>query len=403
MTSKLLFGGAAMHGERRRANESKIWQRHFLASLKRDLRAAGFNLLRSSNGMPFEVLPPDNGLQLSYMHRLREQQIMSASSFISRMEAIGILVQFGRGSQIRLESIQPKIQFCESRADHEVFRYCKLFHRIPTTNRVGRQLRALVYDVGQDRPLLMGAFELASGAYTLGCRDVYLNWNDPSKTHVKQMGLRRTMDLASVIALPPYNFLLGGKLVAALALSDVVLAEFRRRYKSPLLGLVATSATGLHCAILNRIGLKPGGLYRRIGATAGYSTIFASAQTLSHARGCLENFVSAPKGEFSVSVRPLYVLREALEACGFAPERILRSAYAKGVYFGAVSDGCVRALRSGRGRRIPHLSVDAILTYWRERYLQKAVTKPTQLTHFISYEPHGPLALTNSGDSACSG
>jgi hypothetical protein len=201
------------------------------------------------------------------------------------------------------------------------------------------------------------------------------------------------MDLASIIAMPPYNLLFGGKLLAALALSNITAREFERRYRSPLLGLVATSATGLHCAILNRIGLKRGGLYRRIGATTGYSTLFASASTLSQARQCLGNFVSAPKGEFSVSVRPLYILREALEACGIPPDLILRSAYPKGVYFGATSDECIESLRRGRTKRRTNLSVDAIVQYWTSRYLEKAITDPETFAEFLSHTPVGPLAV----------
>ena len=125
------------------------------------------------------------------MRCLRVRQIGSAAEFISRMEASGILNSFGYGAGIKYENVSPIIEFCRSKADHDTFRYCKFFHRIPTTNRVGRQLRALVYDEGQTRPLLMGAFELASGAYTLGSRDLFLNWQDPLKTSIKQAGLKR--------------------------------------------------------------------------------------------------------------------------------------------------------------------------------------------------------------------
>ena len=378
----------------RNIRRSRQWQNAFLISLKQDLKAAGFRLRNSSNGAPFEVLPPDQSSQLNYMRCLRVRQIGSAAEFISRMEASGILNSFGYGAGIKYENVSPIIRFCRSKADHDTFRYCKFFHRIPTTNRVGRQLRALVYDEGQTRPLLMGAFELASGAYTLGSRDLFLNWQDPLKTSIKQAGLKRIMDLSSVLALPPYNFIFGGKLMAALALSDVVEREFKQRYRSSLLGLVATSATGLHCAILNRIGLKPGGLYRRIGATAGYSTLFASARTLSRARGCLSNFVSAPEGEFSVSVRPLYVLREALAACGISPERILRSAFPKGVYMGATSNESIESLRRGRTQRGPSLTTDAITGFWTEKYLTRAIASPMRMAEFRSFRPLGPNSIS---------
>ena len=91
------------------------------------------------------------------------------------MEAGGALALLGNGQSIDPTLINPRIQFCTSRADHNIFRYAKLFQKVPTTNRVGRQIRALVYDTGQNRPVLMGILELTSGAYT-GSRDKFLNW-----------------------------------------------------------------------------------------------------------------------------------------------------------------------------------------------------------------------------------
>jgi len=368
-------------------------QSRFLKSLKKDLICAGFHVRGSgANGSSWKVSTPAHHDQEVRIRDLRRQQILAAREFISRMEAAGVLNDFGDGSSINISTISPVIRFCESTAEHRIFCYGKFFQRVPTTNRVGRQLRALVYDTGQVFPILMGMFELASGTYTLGCRDEYLGWGEPSKRAIKERGLRRIMDLASVVALPPYNLLFGGKLMAALALSDTVRREYERRYKSALLGLVATSATGLHCAILNRIGLKPGGLYRRIGATTGYSTLFISPHTLSEARRFLPRFTSAPEGEFSVSVRPLHVLRTALRSCGIAPDRILRSAYPKGVYFGTISDKHIVALREGRTVTGPGLPLDAIVDYWRDRYLAKAVADHRRVADFLAHRRCGPIS-----------
>lgn len=337
----------------------------FLKSLGKDLLAAGFRIQkprRRSDGWKFT--PPSYGAQAISLRAIRTKQISGSSDFIQRMEAGGALMLLGDGRSIDPIRICPQIKICVSSADHNILRYGKLFQKVPTTNRVGRQIRCLVYDVGQSTPFLMGVFELTSGTYTLGCRDNYLGWGVLSRKAIKDKGLRRIMDLASVIALPPYSFLFGGKLIAALAFSEVVLREIRRRYRSDLLGVVATSATGLHCAILNRIGLKRGGLFRRIGQTSGYSTLFASQSTLSVARRFLPDFVSAPEGEFSTSVRPLHVLRVAMRACGIPPDQLLRSAFPKGVYFGTITNDHVSALRAGRTCRHQGLPIQCIVKYW---------------------------------------
>jgi hypothetical protein len=376
-------GGGARHGH----NRSR-----FLELLIKDLSAAGFRVRKPHDrDKKWKFTPPDHRAQVTLLRRLRHQQISASRDFVERMESRGVLTQFGDGISINPVRIRPQIRFCVSQAEHDVFRYGKLFQKVPTTNRVGRQVRCLVYDVGQSVPFLMGVIELTSGAYTLGCRDDHLGWRGQSRKLVKDSGLRRVMDLASIVAVPPYNLLLGGKLIASVAFSDVVVREIRRRYRSDLLGVIATSATGLHCAILNRIGLKPGGLFRRIGETSGYSTLFASAATLNAARRFLPGFVSAPEGKFSVSVRPLHVLRVAMRACDIPPDQILQSAYPKGVYFGTVANSQLGALRNGRALRQQGLSLESIVKYWKEKYLPKVLSRPDKLEKFVSYRRHGPL------------
>lgn len=363
----------------------------FVKSLMKDLKAAGFRMQkprRRNEG--WEVTAPNYRAQAIRLRALRTQQIAESSDFILRMETVGVLRLLGDGRSIDPTRICPRIKVCVSSADHDVFRYGKLFQKVPTTNRVGRQIRCLVYDVGQSHPYLMGIFELTSGAYTVGCRDNYLGWNGQLRKTIKDKGLRRIMDLASIIALPPYNLLFGGKLIAALAFSDVVVREIRRRYKSDLLGIVATSATGLHCAILNRIGVRSGGLFRRIGQTSGYSTLFASRATLGLARRFLPDFISAPQGEFSVSVRPLHILRVAMGICGIPSEQILRSAYPKGFYFGALADDHVRALRTGKTCKHQGLAVEMIEGYWKAKYLSKALVNSSRTRKFFDYQRCGP-------------
>jgi hypothetical protein len=354
--------------------------------------AAGFRVRKTHGSCGrWEFTPPDQAAQAIWLREFRAKQIADSGDFIRRVEARGALTLLGDGHLIDPIRICPQIKFCESPFDHDIFRYAKLFQRVPNTNRVGRQLRCLIYDEGQSCPTLMGILELTSGTYTLGCRDDYLGWSESSQKTVKDAGLRRIMDLASVVALPPYNMLFGGKLIATFALSDAVIREVRRRYRSDLLGVVATSATGLHCAILNRIGLKPGGLFRRIGQTSGYSTLFISQATLAAARKFLPGFVSAAEGEFSASVRPFHVLRVAMRACRISPDTVLRSAYPKGVYFGSVSDDQVNALRIGKTCQNQGLAIERIFDHWNARYLKKALADASRVATILDHRSHGPL------------
>ncbi|MCK1622261.1 DUF4338 domain-containing protein [Bradyrhizobium sp. 147] len=386
-----------------RSNDTVLRQKKavFRRNLREDLKAAGYRV-RLSGKSDWKVTAPSRKAQERAMRGLRFEQIELERSFAERLEAKGILNLLGDAT-IQVQDINPEIKICRSVADHELFRYAKLFQHVPTTNRVGRQVRCLVYDVGQAPKRLMGVFELSSGPYTMGARDAYLNWSGVDRKGVKDRGLRRLMDLATIVALPPYNILLGGKLIASLAMSDVVVREVRRRYRSELLGVVATSATGLHCAILNRIGLRPGGLFSRIGQTSGYSTLGFSPRTLGAARAFLPGFVSAPEGEFSKSVRPIHVLRVAMRNCGIGSSTILQSSYPKGVYLGVLHTADLDALRSGRGRRARGVAIETILAYWKAKYLAKAVVSGSRQEALRSFVRSGPIPVSRRKRTRCSG
>jgi hypothetical protein len=126
----------------------------FLKSLAEDLVAAGFRVRKPRRGNgAWKFTPPSFRAQADRLRALRSKQIYGSSHFIQRIETGGALMFLGNGRSIDPTRISPQIKICDSTADHDVFRYGKLFQKIPTTNRVGRQIRCLVYDMGQPRPV----------------------------------------------------------------------------------------------------------------------------------------------------------------------------------------------------------------------------------------------------------
>jgi len=288
------------------------------------------------------------------------------------MEKKHITELFINGRDLQIENIFPRIHICDTPSDFEIYNYCRFLQSVPNTNRVGRQIKALVYDDGQRRPVLIGAIGLASSMYTVGCRDRYLNWVGKEGKFRKDIGLRRLMDLAVCIAFQPYSFLLGGKLMALLAMTDPFRIEFQRRYGMPLLGLVTTCATGVHCPIFNRIMIRKGGLYRHIGETAGYTTVIFSADTLRAGRRLVENLKNAGNNQLSFSSKPIRILRQALKLCSIPYEPLLHLGNPKGVYIAVLSEDSLVCLRAGKcSDTKDSLSVKDAFEYWKTDILPK--------------------------------
>lgn len=73
---------------------------------------------------------------------------------------------------------------------------------------------------------LIGILGLGDPVYALGARDEWIGWD----RQAKKDNLYHVMNAFVLGAVPPYSYLLGGKLVAMMACSNEVRRAFRRRY-----------------------------------------------------------------------------------------------------------------------------------------------------------------------------
>jgi Druantia protein DruA len=361
----------------------------FLASLCVDLKRMGIptSLKHCGPWLRIDIgrLRTDASNLLLAMTRQRLRRVRDHSSLLRKLRSSGVDQWFLDERRLNPHTIRPRIQFCESRIDREIFHFCRLLQSVPAPRLLYRQILALVRDDGQAGAPLIGVFGLASSLYTLGCRDRFLGW---TRSRVdRERGLRSCMQLSVCMAVPPYRQLRAGKLIAALAASDVVAQEFKRRYGTiratrGLLAIVTTSATGLHSPIFNRIMLRPGGLYRRIGQTTGYSTLPFADSTLRAARALVQKRDGACP---ATTDRPVRLLKRALNICGLPREELMRMGIRKGVYLAVAAPSPLDALsprRSGFDSGWPRVA--EAIEYWKRRELSKALEK----AHLHDAAPH---------------
>jgi len=186
------------------------------------------------------------------------------------------------------------------------------------------------------------------------------------------------------MAVPPYSYLRAGKMIAALAVSDSVAGEFFRKYRpTSLKSVVTTSANGLHSPIFNRIMVRPGGLYRRIGETTGYSTLAFTKETVLAAR----TLVTKHDGTCPDN-RTIRTLKRALNICEIPRERIVRLGLRKGVYLAIPSlSNTVESDRLAVGW--PQES--DIVEYWKEKVLSKSSIRPEIVERVSKFQPRDLL------------
>ncbi len=187
-----------------------------------------------------------------------------------------LLERIASGSEVVPEKIAPKLVLVKSGSENELlFRYICLHWSIPVSSGYGRRLRFLVED--QNNRKLIGLLGLGDPVYSLRDRDQWIGWD----ADTKKERLYHVMDAFVLGAVPPYNSLLCGKLVAMLATSNTVRKAFRERYggrealisgevRKPYLALITTTSALGRSSLYNRIRINGFDFWRRIGATKGW-------------------------------------------------------------------------------------------------------------------------------------
>jgi Druantia protein DruA len=221
------------------------------------------------------VLPPKN-LSKDTVRRLHrtsvEHRRERSKEGLFRKER-ELLNWFASGGDINPERICPRIiEVLPDSHEELVFRYASIHWSIPVSSGYGRRLRFLVVDEQNEK--LIGIIGLGDPVYSLAARDNWIGWTDRDrKTHLKNV-----MDAFALGAVPPYSFLLCGKLVAMLAASDEVRHVFRKKYagvRSRISGkrhdgrlaLITTASALGRSSIYNRLRLNQRLLYLRVGFT----------------------------------------------------------------------------------------------------------------------------------------
>jgi hypothetical protein len=175
------------------------------------------------------------------------------------------------------------------------------------------------------------------------------------------------MDAYVLGALPPYNTLLGGKLVACLVRSREIYEDFSRAYgstigiisrqsKSAQLLAVTTSSSLGRSSVYNRLQLEGMRYFTSIGYTAGWGHFHIPDALFADLRDFLREIGHPYADMYRFGQGPnwrLRTTRAALAALGFNSD-ILHHGVQREVFLCTLASNALRLLRTGKGT--PELS-----------------------------------------------
>ncbi|GFO80984.1 MAG: hypothetical protein A49_06110 [Methyloceanibacter sp.] len=293
--------------------------------LRSHLRSLGFERDKQGN-----LLPPSGDkstvrtLHLAQRHAKIESErefLLAAWSELGR--------HFANGNDIIPARIKPRLELIESETwQARLFRLASLTWSVPVSRGYGRRMRFLVWDDSNDK--LIGLIALGDPVFNLSVRDTYIGWTAQQRCD----RLVNMLDAYVLGAMPPYNLLLGGKLVAALVRSREVRKSFEDRYasargiisrkrKRPALVMVTTTSALGRSSLYNRLRLDGKLIFRPLGFTQGWGHFHVPDATFELVREFLRRKRHSYATGFKFGDGPnwrLRAVRLALNLLGLRPE-----------------------------------------------------------------------------------
>ncbi len=229
------------------------------------------------------------------------------------------------GKELSIEKISPKLILVKASSDWEkLFRWWNyVWWSLPYERAFGRQMRYIIWD--QYHKAVIGLIGLQSPILSWSPRDKYLNIPTPTKDY----WVNQSMSAQRLGALPPYNTILGGKLIAMLMTSDTVRNDFHKKYSNAttilnkrklpahLLFVTTTGAFG-KSSIYTRLKLREDWLAKFIGYSNGSGSFHIPNEIYEKLLDLLnDNGTNIKRGYGTGPSRKMRLIREGMTSLGY--------------------------------------------------------------------------------------
>lgn len=343
----------------------------------RDLRNLNWqiNFLKDK----IEISPPD----------YYDKEIIRQSMSVKRNEIIRInknwidkYIDFARanlanGYEALNSEIKPFIEVCETAKQHRLFRILRYYWSSPYSEYVGRRIRLIIRDRALQNKPVIGIAALGSPIIHIPERDDFIGWDKETRTN----NLIYAMDAYVIGALPPYNHLLGGKLISYILASNEVRRIYKKKYRqqvtlinkrksSDLVGLFTTSLYG-KSSQYNKMKYNGELLYNPIGETKGFGTLHLTEETIALMRKLLEKkginigykFGDGPSWR-------MRIIRTIGNILNFDSNFLLRHSFKRNIYYIPLAKNSIEFLKGLESKPDYYdYPMNDLVNFWKERWL----------------------------------
>jgi hypothetical protein len=287
-----------------------------------------------------------------------------------------VKVYFATPDEINIQEINPYLVAVVTEQQRRIWAYATTFWSIPVTTGFGRRVRFLVFDEYNDK--LIGIVGLTDPLIGLGIRDEFIGWDKDQKVNK----LYNCMTAYILGAVPPYNSVLGSKLIALTLMFPEVRHVIYDKYKNstplisgvkkePHLVYVDTMGAFGKSAIYNRLMN-----WRFVGYTKGQSHIhITSNESWEIIKQLIpeEKFKTYKYGQGSNW--KMRVLKNGLEAAGLS-KNILNIGWQRGYYCCPLAENWQEYLLGKTNNpEWKNYTKSDLIGYWKEKWVIPRIDK----------------------------
>ncbi|MBN3052372.1 DUF4338 domain-containing protein [Pectobacterium brasiliense] len=322
--------------------------------LREHLQSLGFT--KSDSGML--QAPGDTKDVIRTLHSAQRSERFFANQNFITLKSAKLMKFFASGKEVVPDKISPVLERVASGTwQGDLFRLAALTWSVPVSNGFGRRLRYLVWDESNGK--LIGLIAIGDPVFNLAVRDKLIGWD----THDRSSRLVNIMDAYVLGALPPYNFLLGGKLIACLLRSRDLYDDFARVYgnttgvisqkkkKARLLAITTSSSMG-RSSVYNRLKLDGVQYLKSIGYTGGWGHFHIPDSLFIELRDYLRDMDHTYADHYMFGNGPNWRLRTtkaALSALGFRDD-LMKHGVQREVFISQLAENATSILQTGKGK-----------------------------------------------------
>jgi hypothetical protein len=328
-----------------------------------------------------KVVPPeyyDKEVIKESMSYKRQEILRRDSVWISNHLALA-RQNLADGTDVLASKIKPVVEICETQDQHNLFRILRHYWSSPYSDYVGRRIKLLIRDNGLHSKPIIGIAALGSSIIHIPERDQWIGWDTATRTN----NIIYTMDAYVVGALPPYNHLLGGKLISYILASKEVRQLYKKRYQHQITEQKQRKAIDLACFFTtslygrssqyNRLKYDDRLLFQPIGQTKGYGTLHLTNETFAAMRALLELYKVNVTNRFGDGpVWRMRVIREVGKVLGFDSDFLLQHSFRRNIYVTPLAENYIEFL-IGKEKKLKYYrdSMKDLTGFWRTRWLHK--------------------------------